>query len=403
MNLIQQELAYLDEMVASIIEGAGSEAEQWEAFRRTLAEAVKCPAAALIAGQPVELIRFGYDGNPRRGLTATCRAPDAREYVVAAADVVLPLTTQGGRDLAAYRRWLGIDPFPPGSRTMTVLAPPAKVPRFEGPVELIVLSAKLNSARCRIPGTDQTLTLRPAGFLTLVPGEIAVVKPAKQWTYARHPYLSGSIESTRLDVIALGLVPLRLEQQGIWDPAEHYWGEPGDPIGDWAKPIIRRGPRPEYEMEQVLPGADPDNFDSDPIIESNDRKDAGDWLGARKILMDLCLADLRCLDAHAHLGNLEFERCPQDALRHYEAGYRIGSLSLGEGFTGLLPWGWIDNRPFLRCMSGYGLSLWRLKRFKEAAAIFDRMLWLNPSDNQGIRFLIDDVRRRQPWEAGRHD
>ncbi len=57
----------------------------------------------------------------------------------------------------------------------------------------------------------------------------------------------------------------------------------------------------------------------------------------------------------------------------------------------MLPWGWIDNRPFLRCMHGFGLSLWRLGRFEEAGSIFDRMLWLNPSDNQGVRFLIDKV------------
>jgi hypothetical protein len=59
-------------------------------------------------------------------------------------------------------------------------------------------------------------------------------------------------------------------------------------------------------MEQILPGADPDDPFSDPITESNDQKDTGDIEGARKILMELCHSDLRCLDAHAHLGNLGF-------------------------------------------------------------------------------------------------
>ncbi|HPQ42329.1 MAG TPA: cytoplasmic protein, partial [bacterium] len=85
------------------------------------------------------------------------------------------------------------------------------------------------------------------------------------------------------------------------------------------------------------------------------------------------------------------------ALSHYEVGMRIGELSLGENFNGVLSWGLVDNRPFLRCMQGYGLCLWRLERFDEAAAIFQRMLWLNPSDNQGIRFLIDHVNTREPW------
>ena len=82
---------------------------------------------------------------------------------------------------------------------------------------------------------------------------------------------------------------------------------------------------------------------------------------------------------------------------HYEVGLRIGELSLGPDFDGLLEWGFIDNRPFLRCMHGYGLTLWRLGRFKEAQQIFERMLWLNPSDNQGVRFEIESVRANLVW------
>jgi tetratricopeptide (TPR) repeat protein len=48
-------------------------------------------------------------------------------------------------------------------------------------------------------------------------------------------------------------------------------------------------------------------------------------------------------------------------------------------------------------MRGLGLCLWQLGRFEEAERVFDRMLWLNPSDNQGVRFLIDDVRTRTAW------
>jgi tetratricopeptide (TPR) repeat protein len=175
----------------------------------------------------------------------------------------------------------------------------------------------------------------------------------------------------------------------------------GVPLADWAKPIIAWGPRPEFEMEQVLPGWDSEDPFSDPIGESNDLRDSGDGAGAYMLLMDLCQVDLRCLDAHAHLGNFIFDYRPKQAVRHYEAGVRIGELSLGESFDGLLPWGWIDNRPFLRRMHGFGLCLWRLGRFEEAARIFDRMLWLNPSDNQGVRLLIGDVRAGTTWENSR--
>lgn len=105
----------------------------------------------------------------------------------------------------------------------------------------------------------------------------------------------------------------------------------------------------------------------------------------------------------AHLGNLVFDHRPEDAIRHYEVGLRIGELSLGNDFTGILPWGFIDNRPFLRCMHGYGLCLWRLGHFDEALCVFERMLWLNPTDNQGVRFLIDEVRAKTAWGDRKND
>jgi tetratricopeptide (TPR) repeat protein len=151
-------------------------------------------------------------------------------------------------------------------------------------------------------------------------------------------------------------------------------------------------------MEKVLPGSDLTDPFSDPIIEANDLKDTGDRLEAKRILMKLCQSDLRCLDAHAHLGNFFFDSMPKNAIRYYTVGLRIGELSLGDSFNGVLHWGHIDNRPFLRCMHGYGLCLWRLDHFDAAERVFDRLLWLNPSDNQGVRFLIDDVRAETAWK-----
>jgi tetratricopeptide (TPR) repeat protein len=394
--------ASLDELIDELTAEAGGDDERILAFQQACKANIVMPCEAFVIGEPVSLIGFDYDGSQRRGLTVTCRRADGSEYVVAASEVVISPRTEGARYLGAYRKWMGLAAFPPEEA-----APLRNIPRraraaaaldLRGPVELAVLSVKQKAARCRLLGTEREITLRATGLWDVVPGEIAVVKPRKQWSYAGHPYLSGEIESVKLDVAALGLTPLRLEDRGMWDPAGHYWGEEDEPIEDWAKPIIARGPRGEFEMEQVLPGQDPEDPFSDPITESNDLKNSGDREGAYKILMDLCQADLRCLDAHAHLGNLAFDHRPEDAIRHYEVGFRIGELSLGEGFDGLLPWGWIDNRPFLRSMHCFGLCLWRLGRFEEAGRIFDRMLWLNPSDNQGVRFLIDAVRARAAWE-----
>ncbi|MGD8520720.1 MAG: cytoplasmic protein [Desulfobacterales bacterium] len=400
---LDEDFTALDELIEEITVDAYGDDEKLWAFRQAFENNVTLPADGFVIGEPVSVVEIDYDGNERRGLTAKCRRKDGSEHVVAAFDVVLPIRSSGSLYLAAYRRWLGLQPYPTVTQKHASLKCQQKATDYDLDqgklVQLVVLSVKERTACCRLLGSDQVITLRASRLWYVVPGEIVTLKPSKQWRYAGHPYLSGEIESTRLDVGALGLGPLGLEELGMWDPKEEYWGEEDELVDEWAKPIIAYGPRPEFEMEQVLPGTDPDgNPSEDPIFKSNELKDAGDVSGAKKILMEICQADLRSLDAHAHLGNFFFDSMPKKAIRHYEVGLRIGELSLGEDFDGVLHWGLIDNRPFLRCMHGYGLCLWRLDQFDAAESIFDRMLWLNPSDNQGVRFIIDDIRAGTAWE-----
>lgn len=302
-----------------------------------------------------------------------------------------------GRYVAAYRKWLGVDAERKPTSHRRKKATDDEL-GFGESLELAILSVKDSNARCRLLRTHGEITLRSSGLWNVVPGEIVTVTPTKRWRYAGHPYLSGEVAAVRLDVKALGLVPLRLQPFGEWDPADEYWGEEGEPVPEWARPIIARGPRPCFEMEQVLPGLD-DEGDIDPLIDAIELHDSGDSAGARRMLMRLLETDLRCLDAHAHLGNWALEHFSDLALRHYEVGVRLGELSIGDSFEGVLPWGLIDNRPFLRCLHGKGLALWRLGRFDDATSVFVRMLWLNPSDNQGVRFLLPSVRIGEAWDA----
>lgn len=396
-----EELAAMYGLYQKITADAYSDQEKLWAFRQAIRDDVGFPCDGSVIGQAVSVLDVEYDGNERRGLTARCRCADGSLHVVSAADLRFPKGSSLSRYLACYRKWLGLEPFSPeidaprgAARDKSAATDSDK----DGSIELITLSVKEKAARCRELGSDLQVTFRSSGVSELFPGEIATVKPHKRWRHSGHPYLSGEIESARLDVSALHLVPLKLRERGGWTPEEHYWGEADEPIEEWAKPIIARGARESFEMEQVMPRAESDDSDSDPIGEAVDLKDAGDGGAARKILMNLCAADLRCLDAHAHLGNFDFDHSPEAAIRHYQVGVRIGELSLGPDFEGLLPWGYIDNRPFLRCMHGFGLCLWRLGRIEEAERIFTRLLWLNPSDNQGVRSMIDDVRAGIVWE-----
>jgi hypothetical protein len=263
-------------------------------------------------------------------------------------------------------------------------------------IELLVLGAYADRAVCRLLDTGEVLDLRAVRVSELVPGEVITVAGENVAGGPEGRTLSGAVTSSRLDLRAAELPLLALESFWDWDPADHYWGEEDEPIPAWAEPIIRAGVRPCFEMQQIRPGRDP-RSGSDLIYAALDLRRAGDPRAARALLMDALVLDVRALDAHANLGYFLFDRDPERCARHCEVGVRIGEQALGPGFEGVLPWGLIDNRGFLRCLHGLALCLWRLGRGDEAGGVLVRMLALNPTDNQGARFLLPAVRRGATW------
>jgi tetratricopeptide (TPR) repeat protein len=241
-----------------------------------------------------------------------------------------------------------------------------------------------------------------AGRLEAVPGQIIRLTPRKQWRQASRVHLSGDIEFTKTSASDLGISPLSLHERGVWQPSDYASLDARQPLEHWQRAMVARGPRPAFEMEQVIPGYDERLRPSvDPILHAAELFNSGDARGARSCLGTLLEADLRCLDAHAHLGSFAFEYLPQEALRHYEVGLRIGELSLYDGFDGLLPSCFPDNRPFLRCLHGHGLTLWRLGRFDEAERALSRLLWLDPIDDQGVSALLPVLRSKVTWQEYR--
>jgi len=267
-------------------------------------------------------------------------------------------------------------------------------------IEAAVLKVGTTTARIRILGSDEQITLRSRDVWDLAPGQIVTIRVAKRWTFHGDAYASGKIEAARIEAGKLGLEALPLTGGELEDLRQTYERvRAPDPYA----PLWRRltaKPRPVYEMDEIAWGAFPDcDPEDNPTCDAAELREAGDIEGAYDLLMETVFRDLRCLDAHAQLGNLEFERSPEQAIVHYEIGVRIGELSLPTPFDGVLPWGYLYNRPFLRCLHGYGLCLWRLDRTEEAVRVFERMLALNPNDNQGVRFCWFDVREGTTWEA----
>jgi tetratricopeptide (TPR) repeat protein len=128
---------------------------------------------------------------------------------------------------------------------------------------------------------------------------------------------------------------------------------------------------------------------------------AGLTLQAEAYYKETLRLDPEHADAWVHLGNRRFDEDRlAEALSLYERGQAAAETrTIGDPARYRSSfWGDVDSRPFMRALHGRGLCLWRLGRVAEARQIFLRMLALNPSDNQGARFLLADLEEGLSWE-----
>ncbi len=260
------------------------------------------------------------------------------------------------------------------------------------------------AAVCRRAGERHTVSLleiTPTGPVALetrqlieayrrwwgVPPNLDVPEAAPKWEYPGFSSLDITVAE-----------PLALNPMGDWDPEQEYWGEPGEEVHPMHKEVIRAGIRPCFEMEQVLPGVRPDDWDDDPIVHAAELHRAGHDREANRVLNDLIALDVRCIDAWGHLGLIAFDtRGPGPALEFYETGVGIAEHSLPVGFGGVLSWGMIDNRPFLRCLHGLAICAWRQRRWDDADAIFTARVWLDPWGSFDALACLEPVRSHQRW------
>ena len=155
--------ASLDELIDEFTVEAGGEDERILAFLHALEKHVALPCDGFVIGESVSVVEFDYQGNQRRGLTAKCHRMDGREYEVAASEVSLLPSTPGSHYLAAYRKWMGVEPYPPDAGARTCKSPAAALD-LRGPVELVVLSVKQKAARCRLLGLRPLEKVFPKHF-----------------------------------------------------------------------------------------------------------------------------------------------------------------------------------------------------------------------------------------------
>ncbi len=97
------------------------------------------------------------------------------------------------------------------------------------------------------------------------------------------------------------------------------------------------------------------------------------------------------IDAIHHLAMIRSEQDLVDQAHDlWEQSVHIGRKAFPPEFQqnqDRLEWGWLYNRPFLRCLHGLALSIYEDGKTDEALILFRELLSLNPNDNQGVRAL----------------
>jgi len=113
---------------------------------------------------------------------------------------------------------------------------------------------------------------------------------------------------------------------------------------------------------------------------------------AEKIFKKLIQKHPYHIDAYNHL-SLAFKNQKKlfESFLTAEKAYLLGKLCLPKEFKmgkSKLPWGILDNRPFLRSCQILGMEYQDKKQYQEAIYYYTEALDCNEDDNQGLRYLI---------------
>jgi tetratricopeptide (TPR) repeat protein len=148
-----------------------------------------------------------------------------------------------------------------------------------------------------------------------------------------------------------------------------------------------------HEWEFVFPNAYNDLMDE--FHSGCESYEEGNLDEAEKVFKMVLAHMPDHLDAIHHLALVLSERDLYDQARDlWEQAVRIGRKAVPQDFElgkDRLEWGWLENRPFLRCLHGLALARYDEGEVEEALRLFQELLSLNPNDNQGVRAMAEEA------------
>jgi hypothetical protein len=265
------------------------------------------------------------------------------------------------------------------------------------PRKLFIIKTLQSGLRARDLDTGEIISLKTTESHECSELETITFESAKEWTFKKHLYASGTILDHQLQLENLSVPALEHTNEGLWDPHESF----GDEADEYFPEYLREGLREEFLFNDYSGyGFYAEN--NDPVM---DAVEAETPVKRYDILTKLWIDFPQCIDALVHIANSYSESSIFGfrAYNLYKAAVYIAEQNLPDDFDGLFLWIHIENRPYLRALHGLCLMQWKLADFPAALATAEKLLRICPTDNIGVRFLIPHLRENkrydpQDWE-----
>lgn len=113
---------------------------------------------------------------------------------------------------------------------------------------------------------------------------------------------------------------------------------------------------------------------------------------AKKLIKQALELDPDNADAYNYLASIE--KNVDKAMELYKKAIEISEKTLGKEFFEKEKghfWGILSTRPYMRAKAGLAECYYEKGEIDKAIEIYEEMLELNPSDNQGIRYLLSTL------------
>jgi tetratricopeptide (TPR) repeat protein len=256
---------------------------------------------------------------------------------------------------------------------------------------LLVLKILSPGFRARDLDTKEIVSVKTRAYKVAILDTVVFLE-SKRWQFNQTTYISGEVQSNAFSLDSLEIEGHDYDEGETHSTTEYY---EGSELKGLLGACLKGGKRPSIEFHDYT-GYGFYGRDSDPVFEAADSIDPS---RRYDILTKLWEEFPQCIDALAHIANpyVSSKFFYRNAENCYRAAIAIAEKNLPPDFDGITLWSCLENRPYLRALQGYCILLWRLGRFAEAEELACKVLRRNPPDNQGVRFIIDEIHNKEPW------